>query len=273
MKLSIVLSTQQTRFQAASFSGALETNLERISGLGYQGVELAIRDPQLVNLPQLETLIRQNGLEVPAIGTGQAWNEEGLSFTDPDETIRRAAIERIKSHIPVAARLNALIIVGLIRGVIKPGVQQEQGEEWLTQALRECSRAAASQGVRLALEPINRYETTLVNTVQQGLTLIEAVGEVNFGLLLDTFHMNIEEPCIERSIAACGKRVFHFHVADSNRWYPGYGHLDFEKVLLALKDTGYAGYVSGEFMPKPDAETAARESITFLTPILRRLSD
>lgn len=272
MKLSIVLSTQQTSFQAASFSGALETNLKQIAALGYQGVELAIRDPRLVDVQQLDQLVHQYRLEVPAIGTGQAWNEEGLSFTDPDVGVRQAAIDRIISHIPVAAHFNALIIIGLIRGVIKPGVKPEQGMDWLAEALRACSRAAAPHGVRLALEPINRYETTLINTVDQGLTLISQVGEENFGLLLDTFHMNIEEARIEQSILACGKRIFHFHVADSNRWYPGAGHLDFGTILRTLNSTGYNGFVSGEFMPRPNAETAARESFAYLAPLLRRIS-
>lgn len=271
MKLSIVLSTQQTHFQAASLSGALEPNLQRIARLGYQGVELAIRDPGQVDASGLQQLVKHNGLGVPAIGTGQAWNEEGLSFTDPDADVRRAAIERIKSHIPLAARFQAVIIIGLIRGVLKPGVQPAEGELWLAEALSACSRAAAPHGVRLALEPINRYETTWINSVQQGLDLIQRVGEANFGLLLDTFHMNIEEAQIERSICACGAKIFHFHVADSNRWYPGCGHLDFESILRTLNSTGYTGYVSGEFMPLPDAETAARENIANLKPILSRV--
>ena len=73
MKLSIVLSTQQAQFQAATFKGDLETNLARIASLGYQGVELAIRDPRLVDLGRLDELVRNYNLKVPAIGTGQAW--------------------------------------------------------------------------------------------------------------------------------------------------------------------------------------------------------
>jgi sugar phosphate isomerase/epimerase len=76
--------------------------------------------------------------------------------------------------------------------------------------------------------------------------------------------MNIEEPRIEDSILACGKHIFHFHVADSNRWYPGAGHLDFRSIFQTLTQTGYEGWVSGEFLPIPDAETAAQKSIAYL---------
>ena len=268
MKLSVVLSTQQTHFQAASFSGSLAKNIADIAEMGYDGVELAIRDPKLVDLDALETLTREHGLRVPAIGTGQAWNEEKLSFTDPDESVRRAAIERVKAHVPVAARFNAVIIIGLLRGIIKPGITQEEGMAWVCEALQECSQAAKPFGVRLALEPINRYETTLVNSVAEGMALIERVGAENFGLLLDTFHMNIEEPDILESISTCGERIFHFHVADSNRWYPGAGHLDFLSILSILHSTGFRGFVSGEFMPMPDPLTAARQNIAHLRGIL-----
>ncbi len=267
MKLSIVLSTQPAQFQAATFKGDLETNLASIASLGYDGVELAIRDPKLVDLDRLNDLVCKYNLKVPAIGTGQAWGEEGLSFTDPDPNIRQAAIERIKSHIPAAARFEAVIIIGLIRGIVKPGVSGEQAMKWHIQALRECSGAAQPYGVRLALEPINRYETTLINNVTQGLELIKRVGTENFGLLLDTFHMNIEEPVIEESIRICGKHIFHFHVADSNRWYPGAGHVNFKAIRETLASIGYQGWVSGEFLPKPDAETAAQRGIAYLHQI------
>jgi 5-keto-L-gluconate epimerase len=264
MKFSIVLSMQPAQFQAATFKGDLETNLAQIASLGYDGVELAIRDPQLVDLPALDRLVSKYKLSVPAIGTGQAWGEEGLSFTDPDPAIRRATIERVKSHVRVAAHFQAAIIIGLVRGIVKQGVAQAQAMTWLVAALQECSDAAAPSGVRLALEPINRYETTLINNAAQGMDLIERVGLDNFGLLLDTFHMNIEEPSIQASIQQTGRRIFHFHVADSNRWPPGAGHLDFRSILAALLAGGYAGFVSGEFLPVPDAATGAKQAIDHL---------
>jgi sugar phosphate isomerase/epimerase len=269
MKLSIVLSLQPAQFQAATFKGDLETNLGLIAALGYDGVELAIRDPKLVDPDQLEKTILKHNLVVPAIGTGQAWGEEGLSFTDPDEAIRRKAIERILSHLPLAARFKAVVIIGLVRGVVKPGVEPNQAMDWLVDALRECCAAAGPLGVRLALEPINHAETTLINNVAEGLELIGRIKADNFGLLLDTYHMNIEEAGMLKSIRACGSRIFHFHVADSNRMYPGGGELDFKATLSALEETGYKGWVSGEFLPSPDAETAARQGINHLKEILK----
>jgi sugar phosphate isomerase/epimerase len=279
MKLSIVLSTQAAKFAAVAFKGDFEANVAKIAGWGYDGVELAIRDPKLVDADKLLRVVAGHGLAVPAIGTGQAWGEEGLSYTDPDPAVRRAAIERTISHIPFAARTGAargdvriapcrtVIIIGLLRGVVKPGVSQAQAMDWLVGALQECCAEAKPHGVRIALEPINRYETSLVNNAEQGLDLLERIGAENMGLLLDTFHMNIEDASIEGSIRACGDRIFHFHVADSNRWHPGAGHLDFDSILEVLYTTGYQGYVSGEFLPLPDADTAAQRGIAYLRQI------
>jgi sugar phosphate isomerase/epimerase len=267
MRFSVVLSTQLAQFQAATFKGDLDANLSRIAALGYNGVELAIRDPRQVNADSIVEMVHSHGLVVPAIGTGQAWGEEGLSFTSDKSSIRTAAIERAISHVTLAARLQAVIIIGLLRGITPKGQAPEQSMDYLVEALRACTSAAAQEGVRLALEPLNRYETDLIHTTAEGLALLDRVGAENLGLLLDTFHMNIEEPSIEQSLSACGPRLFHFHVADSNRWHPGAGHLDFASILGALERTGYDGFVSGEFLPEPNADVAARRGLAHLRRI------
>lgn len=264
VKLSIVLSTGAAQFQAVAFKGDFVANVAKIAGWGYDGVELAIRDPGLVDADGLLRILSAHSLEVPAIGTGQAWGEEGLSYTDPDPAVRAAAIERTISHVPFAARTGAVIIIGLLRGIVKPGVSHGRAMDWLVGALRDCCAEARPHNVRLALEPICRYETTLINNLAHGLDLLDRVGAENMGLLPDTFHMNIEEPSMENSIRACAGSIFHFHVADSNRWHPGAGHLDFQSILGALFDSGYQGYVSGEFLPLPDADTAAQRGIARL---------
>ena len=193
LRLSIVLSTHQTQFEAVAFKSDFESGIAKIAGWGYDGVELAIRDPDFVDVSMLERVISDHGLKVPAIGTGQAWVEERLSFTSPDQEVRRAAIDRIKSHFPLAKHFDALVIIGLIRGVTPQEQTHTQSMQYLIECLQECTDAARSAGVLLALEPLNRYETDLIRTADEGLDLLDRVKSNNLGLLLDTFHMNIEE--------------------------------------------------------------------------------
>jgi len=268
MKTAIVLSTHATKFSGVAFKSDLKANVAKIAALGYDGVELAIRDPALIDADAMLSVLGEHGLGVPAIGTGQAWGEEGLSYTDPDVDVREAAISRTCAHIPFAARTGAVIIIGLLRGIVKPGVDHGQAMEWLVDALRRCSAAAEPHGVRLVLEPINRYETTLINDVAQCLDLIADVGAPNFGVLPDTFHMNIEEPSIAESLRRAGPRIYHVHLADSNRWYPGAGHIDFAEVVRTLDEVGYTGTLSVEAMPMPDADTCAIKAMETLKPLL-----
>jgi sugar phosphate isomerase/epimerase len=261
MKLSIVLSAQPSSFSALLYQGNLAENLQKIKGLGFAGVELAVRDPAKLDLPELERMLNLHRLQVPAIGTGQAYLEEGLSFTHSESLIRRQAVERIITHMNLAEKLGAVVIIGLIRGQKVTGVGSKQAESWLDEALRDC--AVTNKKVRLAIEPINRYETDLLNSVDQSLHFLDHLKTDTIGLLLDTFHMNIEERSISASIQAAGKRLFHFHVADSNRWYPGAGHIDFREIMQSLSKIGYNGFISGEFLPRPDPETAAAKMILY----------
>jgi sugar phosphate isomerase/epimerase len=162
----------------------------------------------------------------------------------------------------LAAHLKAMVIIGLVRGKKESEVGAETAERWLVDALCEC--ASVDDNVRFAIEPINRYETNLVNTVQSGLQLLENIGRKNVGLLLDTFHMNIEEASMTESIRASREHLFHFHVADSNRWHPGAGHVDFRSVLDTLHEIGYSGFVSAEILPLPDSDLAAKRAIEYL---------
>ncbi len=264
MKYSIVLSTQQTKFAAVAFEGGAVENIRLAARMGYRGVELAVRDGSLVDPAVLRRAAGDAGLDIPAIGTGQLWGEEGLSLSSEEEESRETAVARIHRHIDLAAELGSVVIIGLVRGVRPSRVEPEVAEAWMRDNLARLADYASKRGVRIAVEAINRYETDFVNSVEEALRLIDAVGSPSLGILLDTFHMNIEEPDICESIAKVGDRLFHFHVADSNRWYPGAGHIDFGAILAALEAQGYEGYVSGEYLPRPDAETSIKRGLEHL---------
>ena len=262
MKLSIVLSAQPTSFSAIPFSEGLAENIVKIRNLGYDGVELAVRNPDKIDLEWLKPFLKENNLVVPAIGTGQILSEEGLSYLNPDAEIRRKAIERIKTHVHLAKELNAHVIIGLVRGQLQKDISADLQEEWLIEAFTEC--ASVDKSVKMVIEPINRYETNVINTIESGMNFIEKVGMDNIGLLMDTFHMNIEEPSITESIRFAKERCFHFHVADSNRWYPGAGHIDFQEIADTLTDIGYDGFVTAEMLPMPDPDTSAVKTIEYM---------
>ena len=264
MKISICLSTNKAKFNAVPFQGDFVNNVADIASMGFDGIELAVRDPKIIDKELITKTIFEAGMEIPAIGTGQAWGEEGLSFTDPDKNIREKAVKRLLSHFELAAKVDAVVIIGLLRGVKQPDISFKKAEEWMFEAFSYCCKEAAKKGVRIAFEPINRYETSLLNSVEDGLNFIDRVGVDNLGMLLDTFHMNIEEPSIEKSIKLAGERIFHFHYADSNRWYPGAGDLDFVSILDALYSTGYSGFISGEHGPDPEPRLAAELGLKYI---------
>lgn len=258
MKKSIVISTAKTKFKALTFQEDLTQNIQKVAELGFDGVELAVRNPKDLDVIQLKEILTRTGLKVSAIGTGQAYGEEGLSFTSASSEIRQKAIDRIKAQIDFAVQIgNPIIIIGLIRGVTSSSIGWEKAWNLALSAVRECAVYGQKEGTKLAIEPINRYETDLINTLDEAGRFLEEVGEKNVGILPDTFHMNIEEPSIELSIKKVQDKIIHFHIADSNRWPPKYGHLNFPSILEALKEIGYSGFISAETLPKPNPEEAA----------------
>lgn len=219
--------------------------LGKVKAAGYDGVELAITDPTRLSAHGVKEALEQEGLRFLSITTGQAAAKEGLSLSSSDDGVRRHAIARIQAHMRLARESNAVVIIGSLRGA-------DGSIELLVESLHEC--AGYRPDVKLALEPLNRYESRLVNTVEEALAVIEKVGADNLGILFDTFHANIEEVSIGAAIRTAADRLFHVHLADSNRFVPGFGHLDFGEAWGSLAEMGYRGALVLEPLPKPNPE-------------------
>lgn len=268
-KLSLAVTPEQARFDAVA-RGAPEEVVSLLAELGYEGVEFSLLDP--VHLPGLAKVARDHGLEVPAVGTGLNYLHLGLDLTSPDLGVREKARGRLLDFLEVAAEAEAGgVIVGLIRGRGDSYRSVSEALDVLERELSVVCKRAEELGTRLFFEPLNRYETRIVNTVAEALAFLERLGCASVYLLLDTFHMNIEEPVIEDSVRAAGEKIGHFHVADSNRRAPGMGHLDFSSILAALRDTGYSGFVSAEVVVWPDLETTARLTLNTLRTVMAGL--
>ncbi len=266
LKLSLVVSIEQTGVDAVAMRGAWQQGIQTAAALGYDGVELAVRDPASVDARALRETVQASGLAVPAIGTGQAYLKDGLSLASDDAGVRGRAIERVGTHLKLAAPWGAAVIVGLVRGRISG--DREQTERRLLESFGRLLPEADRLGVHLLIEPINRYETDYLLTVDETLALIERTGSPLVGVLADTFHMNIEEASVEDALRRAGPRLGHMHLADTNRQAPGWGHLNVQKIVAVLREIGYRGYLSAEILPKPDPTSAARQAVTHLRAAL-----
>lgn len=258
MKLSFVVSLQKTKFESIS-AGPWEEKIRLLSKLGYEGVELAIRDPKQIKIKRIEIALNKNNLELCAIGSGQAYVDDGLALSSLRDDIRSMAIDRLKEYIDLARIFNTRVIIGLIRGKKEIEGYDSKFNDNLYDSFRYICDYASSKNVIIAVEPINRYETDFFNTVDETIRFIKKFKCKNLRILLDTFHMNIEEKNFITPIQKAKNYLSHFHIADSNRRYPGEGHIDFSMIIEELKKIGYGGYLSGEILPIPDFNTCAKK--------------
>lgn len=274
LKISACISPNMAEFAPLLFAGHIDEGLTAAHKYGYDGVELNILDSGQLDQKQLLKQIRQLELDVFAIATGQSFITHGLSLYNPDAERQQKAIERLKAHINFAAEIGCYVIVGGMRGKLSPvDAQNPEIIDAGNTALASVDRYAFDHGVSLLLEPINRYETNVVNTVAEAIELLEKIGSSNIKLLLDTFHMNIEEQSFEKSFLSAGDRLGYVHFADSNRLAPGWGHLDFRKVISTLNQMQYQGAVGMEILPKPDSDKAIRQAIEHVKKLEKLMID
>jgi sugar phosphate isomerase/epimerase len=229
--------------------------------LRFDAIEVFPRAAEELNARELKLLLRQHRLKLAAMGTGAGWVVHKLRLTDADATVRGRAQAFIGGIVDFAGSFGAPAIVGSMQGRAEGGVTRDQAFDWLREALEQLAPRAHALGVPLLLEPLNRYETNLVQSVSDGLELLKPMRTRNVKLLVDLFHANLEEASIADSLRLAGPDLGHVHFADSNRRAIGLGHTDLAPIAEALREIAFDGYISAEILPLPDSATAARKTI------------
>ena len=229
--------------------------------LGFDGIEIFPPSPDAIDVSLVRKLLSDHGLTLAAMGTGGGWVKQRLSLTHPDATTRSKAKAFIKSIIECAGSLGAPAIIGSMQGRTGDGVDFATAMTLLWEALEELGEFAKPFGVPLLYEPLNRYETDLIKTVEMGVKSLESLSTKNVKLLADLFHMNIEEANIADALRLGAGFIGHVHFVDSNRRPAGLGHIDYAPIAKALQETGYTGFVSAEAFPYPDSDAAAKQTI------------
>jgi len=237
---------------------SLRKKLEWLSNIGIEGVELHGASLSL-SVWELRSIFANSPISVANI-SGPA------DLLSPDSAVRRAAMDLGKRRLYLAAELGATGVLLVPQFGTKPllpdlspyrsAVELER-ELFITQ-MRELSELAETEGTIIFLEPLNRYEAHLVNTLQDACNLAREIGP-RVRIMADFFHMNIEEADIAQSIKAAADQIVYVHVADSNRLQPGKGHIDFNQGFRALKEIGYDGYLGIECRIAGELESALQE--------------
>ena len=238
-----------------------EVSFARAGELGFHAVELFTASGNAFAPDALAKEAERRGLAIAAVGTGAGKVLHGLTLTHPDAAVRARAVEFIGGMIDFGARFGAPAIIGSMQGKVEEGVSREQALAWLAEGIRALGRRAAERGVRLLLEPLNRYETNVLNRLGDAAAFLKPLDAGPVALLADLFHMNIEEASVAGALRETGDLVGHLHFADSNRRPVGMGHLDLGPVVEALRDIGYRGFASAEALPWPDPDAAAAQTM------------
>ena len=218
--------------------------IDKVKAFGFDLIEICVERPETIDADLIRG--RLAAVDLKALVCGAFGPDRDMSAEDA--AVRENAAAYLRTCVDIAHALGSPTVSGpMYAGVGATNMRSSEGRraQWDRAAatLRPVADYAAGLGVRLALEPLNRFETDLINTVEQALRFLDDLGRTNVGLLVDTFHMNIEEKDIPAAIRRAGSRIFEFHACANDRGTPGEDHLPWAAIAAALAEVSYKGPV------------------------------
>jgi sugar phosphate isomerase/epimerase len=245
---------------------AFEVLLDAVADAGFAGIEPMIAGPYRCDAQALKRALRLHSLKMIGLRTGGLAAQHGLTLAHIDPEVRSRAVAAVCEVIRFASSFGQpRILVGLMQGRLVDGVTLADAQEWIVDGLAQAAQVALPLGIEIDLEPINRYLVGYHTTVEAVLPIVTRIGSPNVRLLLDSYHMHLEESSIAGAVVQAGRTIGHVHVADSNRRAPGEGHFSFPELFGVLKAVGYSGTVTVECDYLPDQVTSLRTAARYLT--------
>ncbi len=267
MKLAYTVSTPDTNGKYLAYRGETKVVFSVLKDIGYHGVEAFVRDPREMDQEKFCEALDKYGLALAAVGTGPAAAEDKLTFTSPDPSVRSEAIARAKAAVDFASLLGAQVNIGKLRGEIYKG-DPVQAIRLRDEAFKEVCEYAAAKNTYITLEPQCRFAVDNLNSTQEAIAWIRKMNLTHLFLMLDVFHMNIEDRSQAESFILAQDLNIHMHFADNNRGIPGTGNIDFVDAIRVLRALGYKRYISMEIEQDPDCCTAARAAFEYVQRLL-----
>jgi D-psicose/D-tagatose/L-ribulose 3-epimerase len=238
----------------------LEPLFFRVKKWGFDGVELFLSPEEPVDIPGVRSILDRAGLE----RTTCSVLPREANLVSPQAEVRARGVEHLRKCVQRTAELGASLMCGPIYaglGVMTGARRTPDEWDWAVEGLGSVARYAQGLGVTLCAEPLNRFETYFLNTLEDAARLVRDVGEPNLRVHFDTFHANIEEQNPAAALRSIGKELGHVHLSENDRGIPGTGHNDWRGVLLALKAIGYNGWLTIESFAHPEPELRAAAAI------------
>jgi 5-keto-L-gluconate epimerase len=240
MKFSYVLPDPSTYRDSNEFDG----DLACMKKAGYDAVELQIADPALLDEDRVRRSLERAGYAMCAFQTGSTYASRGNCLCTVDETVRRRTIELLKSFVDLASRWNAVIVFGSLQGRLRDEPDRQAGEARIRQAIREAGEYAVEKRATIAFEPVNHGEVGFHNTIAEAAGLVRSLNLPSVRLMIDTFHINIEERDVLAPLAGIQGILAHVHLSETNRDVLGTGHWPTAGFLDRLAEIGFAGHCS-----------------------------
>jgi len=268
MKLSVVIAGEYAPENAFVVWRGYEQSIKKAAAIGYNGVELALGGADDVDQQKIDEWLHEAGITVSCISTGLTFAQRGLYMTHPDTAPRQRAVETFKGLIQLAGNWGGLINVGRARGFVDAGQTRAEVETLFLRCMEQLLPEAERRNVTIMIEPVNRYESNFINSLDEAAVVLGKLKSANVGIMADLFHMNIEDDDICRSLERNSAYIRYVHIADSNRKAPGMGHTDFESILRMLRGMGYDGWLGVEILPSGDPDAMASAAFDYMRAIL-----
>jgi D-psicose/D-tagatose/L-ribulose 3-epimerase len=243
-----IISMQYNRpFTSADFQ-----QFDRWKSAGYDFAELLVPEPGELDLAATRRALTDAGLGV--VLAARVNLDRNLTSDEPAK--RRAGQDYLAYCAETAQALGASVVGGPLYGnplvfagraphVVPESLRQSR-VDWTVEGLKQGAQAAAKCGITFGVEPLNRFETDILNTTRQGVALMKMVDHASVGLVLDTFHMNMEDDDICTALREGAAHMVHFQANENHRGYLGTGHIDWNPVVRTLAEIGYTGTISLE---------------------------
>jgi D-psicose/D-tagatose/L-ribulose 3-epimerase len=236
--------------------------VKKVKEMGYDILEIAVENKDLIDWDQLKNLSREFGINLTI--SGAFGPDRDISSTDPK--IREQGLQYILDCIMIAGKMGSPVFTGPVYSAVGKtrlvsAEQKQQERNWCIENLEKAGKFAKDCGVIVGVEPLNRFETDMVNTTDQVISIVRELNNPNIRISLDTFHCNIEEKSIPEAIRKAGNLLCHVQGNECDRGTPGTGHLDWRGINEALQDIKYEGAMVIETFGAPSAELARAASI------------